>query len=259
MPSSANSINNTVGASISGVTNTLTVQNPSNTASSQAQCLLTVGGTTSLAPWCQWTVGTTESFALGQNNSATQKLYLNYTNSATINPTTGTNMFIFDQSVPGMVLAAGVDIVFNTAAGAVGTAANNGYNIHEVGTFTPTLVGAAVAGTTTYTTQTAVYTRFGDQVYIIVNIVITGATGTGDATLGNFPFTIQNNTLDVGGSGRITGAGWAWPASRTMAALMGNNNTVTAIWNSVASSQTNSTIQMSNAAANHQFSLLYQI
>ncbi len=63
---------------------------------------------------------------------------------------------------------------------------------YEEGTFTPTLTGETTAGTTTYTTQTGVYTKIGRQVTCIVSIVYTAATGTGNMLLGGLPFTIAS-------------------------------------------------------------------
>ena len=57
MADSNNAINNTVGASISGVTNTLTLTNPSNTASSAARETITVGGGFAGNPTLNFNVG----------------------------------------------------------------------------------------------------------------------------------------------------------------------------------------------------------
>lgn len=69
MSVSNNAINNTVGASISGVTNTLTVTNPSNTASSQARVNVTVGGGTAGDPFTLYTVSGVTNWAQGIDNS----------------------------------------------------------------------------------------------------------------------------------------------------------------------------------------------
>ena len=90
-----NSINNTVGASNSGVTNTFTITNPSNTASSAAQLLTTVGGTTAGNAWHQYTVGTAASFAMGVLNGATPVFNMTYAASGTANPSTATPAWTF--------------------------------------------------------------------------------------------------------------------------------------------------------------------
>lgn len=259
MVASNNSIDNTVGATISGVTNTMTVQNPSNTASSAAQALITVGGTTSGSPWMQWTVGSTRSWALGQNNSDSQKLYLNYASAATVSPTTGTNMLFFDHTAPGMTLGAAHFVVFNTSALAQGTLANNGVNIYEVGTFQPTLIGGTSAGTTTYTTQLGAYIRYDNLVDLKANIVITAATGTGDARAGNLPFTINNSAHVPFGAIQVSGSGWTWPASRTQETLNGFTNDTFSLLNAIGSAVTGSNTQMANAALTLRYSFVYRI
>jgi len=86
----SNSIDNTIGVSLSGATNTFTVQNPSNTASSQAKILATVGGTTAGDAWTQYTAGTSQSYAIGLSNSNSQSLYISTAASGTVSPSTGT-------------------------------------------------------------------------------------------------------------------------------------------------------------------------
>lgn len=67
----ANAINSTIGASISGATNTLTITNPSNTASSQALCLATVGGGTAGDSYYQAIVSGVTTWSWGVDNSDT--------------------------------------------------------------------------------------------------------------------------------------------------------------------------------------------
>lgn len=69
MVSSNNSINDTVGASISGVTNTLTVTNPSNTASSGARETITVGGASAADPSLNFNVNGVTDFEMGIDNN----------------------------------------------------------------------------------------------------------------------------------------------------------------------------------------------
>lgn len=64
-----NPINNTIGASNSGVTNTLSVTNASNTASSQAQVNVTVGGTSAGDAYTTYTVSGTTNWSQGVDNS----------------------------------------------------------------------------------------------------------------------------------------------------------------------------------------------
>ena len=74
MVAANNAISNTVGASISGVTNTLTVTNPSNTASSAARETIVVGGGTAGDPTINWNVSGVTNWEMGIDNSATDSL-----------------------------------------------------------------------------------------------------------------------------------------------------------------------------------------
>ncbi len=66
----SNSINSNIGAANSGATNTLTVTNPSNTASSQANEVINVGGGTAGDPFITYTVTGATSWSEGIDNSA---------------------------------------------------------------------------------------------------------------------------------------------------------------------------------------------
>src|SRR6185312_7199886 len=74
MVASNNAIYNTVGASISGVTNTLTVTNPSNTASSAARETIVVGGGTAGDPTLNWNVSGVTNWEMGIDNSVSDNL-----------------------------------------------------------------------------------------------------------------------------------------------------------------------------------------
>lgn len=82
----------------SGDTETLTVTNTSNTASSQAQILASVAGASAGDSWNQWTIGSVASYALGLDNSDSDKLKLNYSASASVDPSSGTNVVTYDPS-----------------------------------------------------------------------------------------------------------------------------------------------------------------
>jgi len=69
---------------------------------------------------------------------------------------------------------------------------------YEEGTFTPTLFGNTVAGTTTYGNQWGIYTKIGRQVTVSVYITATATTGTGELRIGGLPFAFTGgNTLYV--------------------------------------------------------------
>jgi hypothetical protein len=76
MVSSNNAINNTVGADITGVTNELTVTNPSNTASSAALSTITVGGASSGDAWQKWSVNSVTDWSMGIDNDDSDKLIM---------------------------------------------------------------------------------------------------------------------------------------------------------------------------------------
>lgn len=73
MVASSNAINNTVGATISGVTNQLKIINDSNTASSQAQSLIRVGGASAGDPSQLYTVTGATNWIQGIDNSDSDK------------------------------------------------------------------------------------------------------------------------------------------------------------------------------------------
>lgn len=72
----SNDINSSIGASNSGATNTFTITNPSNTASSQANEIITVGGTSSGDPFTTYTVAGTTNWSQGIDNSVTGDPYV---------------------------------------------------------------------------------------------------------------------------------------------------------------------------------------
>ena len=81
MVESNNAINNTVGASISGVTNTFTVTNPSDTASSAARATITVGGGSSGDPSLNFNVVGVTDFEMGIDNNDSDSFKLSASTS----------------------------------------------------------------------------------------------------------------------------------------------------------------------------------
>jgi len=74
MVQSSNPINNSVGAEISGVTNSFTVFNDSDTASSQARTIIAVGGTSAGDPWLNFKINGTDDWSIGIDNDDADKL-----------------------------------------------------------------------------------------------------------------------------------------------------------------------------------------
>ena len=125
------------------------------------------------------------------------------------------------------------------------------------GTFTPTIVGA-VAGTTTYSRQAGFYTRIGNRVFVEATIVISSATGTGNAILGGLPFTINNTTNNTPmGACKFNGSGWTWPVGTTSACIQGTLNSITALIKTSGSAVAAGDMQMTNAALTISYSLCY--
>lgn len=87
MANSNNAINNTIGASISGVTNTLNITNSSNTASSSARKKISVGGSSASDPSIDFNISGTTDWSLGIDNSDSDNFKLSQSNSLGSNDT----------------------------------------------------------------------------------------------------------------------------------------------------------------------------
>lgn len=127
------------------------------------------------------------------------------------------------------------------------------------GTFTPTLTGAITAGTTTYTTQAGFYTRIGNLVYCEGYIVITAATGTGNATIGGLPFIVKNQSGGATPGPCLISGAWTWPVLTTSIVALGLPNTTTFLIYCSGSAQTVLVMQMTNAPVEIRFTLVYQV
>ena len=79
-----------------------------------------------------------------------------------------------------------------------GTGSANKLDDYEEGTFTPTYFGSTTAGTTTYSSQSGKYIKVGNKVTLQFFLDVTGATGTGNATFGGFPFAVVQGTAFIG-------------------------------------------------------------
>lgn len=82
----------------SGATRTVTVDNTSDTASSQASVNIKVAGTSAGDCWAQFTNGTTQSYALGIDNSDSDILKLTQAASGTVNPSTASPIMTVTSS-----------------------------------------------------------------------------------------------------------------------------------------------------------------
>ncbi|HDZ25433.1 hypothetical protein LCGC14_0457060 [marine sediment metagenome] len=82
------------GISNTGATNTIKLQNPSDTASSSSQIEVSVGGISAGDPWVQWSVGATQSWSAGIHNSDSDKFKITTDGDATVDPSSGTEVMV---------------------------------------------------------------------------------------------------------------------------------------------------------------------
>jgi hypothetical protein len=94
----------------------------------------------------------------------------------------------------GAVSASGVGITFPSTQ--VSSSDANTLDDYEEGTFTVTAFGQSTAGTTTYSNQQGSYTKIGRQVTISIRLTYSALTGTGELRVGNFPFTVSNDSME---------------------------------------------------------------
>jgi hypothetical protein len=106
--------------------------------------------------------------------------------TALVNPIVTTTMGV-GNATPAV---SGAGITFPAAVSASSNA--NTLDDYEEGAWSPTMVGSTVAGTTTYSVQSATYTKIGNVVTIQGYVTWTNATGTGNIKLGNLPFTANS-------------------------------------------------------------------
>ncbi|MGK5595690.1 MAG: beta strand repeat-containing protein [Parachlamydiaceae bacterium] len=182
--------------------------------------------------------------------------------SSNTNSITGSGTIIYSNlSFTGRMNVSS-QIGQNTASG--GISFDGGINVlnhYEEGTFTPTLIGQTTAGTTTYTAQNGYYTRIGNQVTIWGSVQGSAATGTGNALLGGFPFTIKNQTngAPVGTFIHANSSSWTYPTNTTQANVSGIFNSTTANIYCSGSGGAVGLLQMANSTFTMFFTLTYQI
>jgi hypothetical protein len=79
-------------------------------------------------------------------------------------------------------------------ATAVASADPNTLDDYEEGTWTPTVIGSSTAGTASYTSQSARYTKTGRMVQIELYVFWSGGTGTGNLLISGLPFSAANSS-----------------------------------------------------------------
>jgi hypothetical protein len=106
----------------------------------------------------------------------------------------------------GSTTATGTGIAF-PATQSASTDANT-LDDYEEGTWSPTFSGTTIAGTGTFTINSASYTKIGRYVYCQIFISFTSThTGTGGLKVGGFPFNVA---AGYGGGGQVSGYKGNW-------------------------------------------------
>ena len=125
-------------------------------------------------------------------SNATSNAQLNYTNQITAS---GGDFRLSSANFIPTTAGKGINFTANTPASGM---TSQNLTWYETGTFTPTLTTDG-SPSTTYTTQTGQYTRFGNIVYIQIGIVWTAFSGTGNVLIGGLPFAavLSNPTKTI--------------------------------------------------------------
>lgn len=226
------------GTARSGNSNIHTITNPSNTASSNASQLITVGGTSAGNPYTQWAVGTTRAWALGIENSASQRMTLSMDAAGTVTPgggnyiysaTPGATSFLssFTFWVPQVAVGGlsnpggGVNLnIANTSA----TASSDAFLSIQVNN------GGGAGGGNSYVSYTGPANNWWHGVNKTAGAQ---AWQLQTATIGNFP--TANTVINATTAGNLTYplqcAFYAY-LSATVTNVTGNGNVYTVAWNS---------------------------
>jgi hypothetical protein len=109
------------------------------------------------------------------------------------------------------------------------TAQANALDDYEEGTWTPTIVGNATAGTATYTVQQARYTKIGRMVQYEFWVGWNSGTGTGGLQVSGLPFTAaSSSTFPAATIGSAVDI--ALTADHYLAGYIGSNTTTIALY-----------------------------
>lgn len=134
------------------------------------------------------------------------------------NSTTGVvgingSLYVSDEISTDGTVTVGVGVTFpntNTVSGTV-------LDYYLEGTFTPTVQGVGSAGTCTYTTRIAKYTRIGNVVFYAISVEWTGHTGSSYIRISGLPYAATGSGLryaaPVAYSSYVVGAGLQMTAS----------------------------------------------
>lgn len=96
---------------------------------------------------------------------------------------------------------------------------------YEEGTWTPSIVGATSAGTTTYSGRSGLYTKIGNRVWVQFDANVTNMTGTGNLIINNLPFTSASGTAQ---SSPVISTNLPYPTTTTQLNLYVGSGSTTA-------------------------------
>jgi hypothetical protein len=116
---------------------------------------------------------------------------------------------------------------FTTLSAAAQVASSNANTLddYEEGSFLPTISGTTAAGTGTYITQVAIYTKIGRIVTFQLNISWSAHTGTGNIVIEGLPFTSYTVTSTQSAATIGYADGVAFTAGGTLIAYLQTNST----------------------------------
>lgn len=244
-----------ISSSTAGTFQDVRMQLPTNTA------VITLSNTAAISFFDGfYSSGSASAFSVGAGTTA--NIYGSNISSTNTNAITGSGTLVYSaiifsntSSLTNVSTQTGNNI--NTG-GISFDAGTNVLSSYTVGTYTPTIVGGSVAGSTTYSLQNGYYTRVGNQVTLYGRTNFTNATGTGNAVFGAFPFTVKNQTnyIPVGSCYTET---TAWPASKTSIVFEPTLNTITGVIYGIQTSAGQSIVQMANTTWNTNYTVTYQI
>jgi hypothetical protein len=121
------------------------------------------------------------------------------------------------------IITANKGITFPAAQVASSNA--NTLDDYEEGSFLPTISGTTAAGTGTYITQVAIYTKIGRIVTFQLNISWSAHTGTGNIVIEGLPFTSYTVTSTQSAATIGYADGVAFTAGGTLIAYLQTNST----------------------------------
>lgn len=125
---SNNSNNKSVGVPDSGATNTFTITNPSNTAGSAANEIITVGGSSAGNAWVQFTVAGAQSYSMGIDNASGDALQINSAAGSTVQP--GATGLLWNMTPTGVRNMGGQPAFLAVLSSNFALPATNSYNLN---------------------------------------------------------------------------------------------------------------------------------